>query len=80
MGSTVIALNGPEETSARTIDQFQKLALSVGFLVWMGIVIAVALFLIFVAAPRWGKTNMLVYVRPLSLLLLSSILVPASER
>lgn len=36
VGSTVIALNGPEQHAAGEIKEFQKLFLSVGFLVWAG--------------------------------------------
>jgi hypothetical protein len=44
--------------------QFEKLFLAPGFLVFASIIVVSALLLIFVAAPRWGKTNMLVYVSP----------------
>lgn len=59
----IVALNGPEEDTARTIAEFQKLALAPGFLVWLGLTVGTALFLIFVVGPRWGQKNMLVYVR-----------------
>ncbi|KAJ6526961.1 magnesium transporter NIPA-domain-containing protein [Mycena vulgaris] len=62
LGSVIIALNGPSEASVGHIVEFQKLFLSVGFLVYAGILIAAALGIIFFAAPRWGKTSMLWYI------------------
>ncbi|KAJ6507436.1 magnesium transporter NIPA-domain-containing protein [Mycena vitilis] len=62
LGSVIIALNGPSEASVGQILDFQKLFLSVGFLVYAGILIATALGIIFFAAPRWGKKSMLWYI------------------
>ncbi|KAI5474543.1 tubulin beta-1 chain [Pseudohyphozyma bogoriensis] len=62
IGATIIALNGPQEQSTSTIPEFQKLFLSVGFLVYGSIVIAVSLGMIFFVAPKYGKTHMLVYI------------------
>lgn len=36
VGSTVIALNGPSQHAAGQIKEFQKMFVSVGFLVWAG--------------------------------------------
>ncbi|PWN33794.1 DUF803-domain-containing protein, partial [Meira miltonrushii] len=68
VGSTVIALNGPEQHAAGEIQQFQKMFVSVGFLVWGGICIAASLGLIFFVAPRYGKKYMLVYISVCSLI------------
>lgn len=68
VGSTVIALNGPEQHAAGEIQKFQKMFLSVGFLVWGGICIAASLILIFFVAPRYGKQYMLVYISVCSLI------------
>jgi magnesium transporter len=68
VGSTVIALNGPEQHAAGEIKEFQKMFLSVGFLVWGGICIAASLGLIFFVAPRFGKKYMLVYISVCSLI------------
>ncbi|KAJ7140944.1 magnesium transporter NIPA-domain-containing protein [Mycena epipterygia] len=62
LGSVIIALNGPSEASVGQIVEFQALFLSVGFLVYAGILIAAALGIIFFAAPRWGKKSMLWYI------------------
>ncbi|KAJ7502555.1 magnesium transporter NIPA-domain-containing protein [Mycena galericulata] len=62
LGSVIIALNGPTEASVGQIVQFQALFLSVGFLIYAGILITAALVIIFFAAPRWGKKSMLWYI------------------
>ncbi|KAJ7249276.1 magnesium transporter NIPA-domain-containing protein [Mycena rebaudengoi] len=62
LGSVIIALNGPSEASVGQIKEFQKLFLSVGFLIYGGILITAALGIIFFAAPRWGKKSMLWYI------------------
>ncbi|KAI9496416.1 magnesium transporter NIPA-domain-containing protein [Zychaea mexicana] len=63
VGSIVIVLHAPEEAAEDTsIETFKELVLSVGFLVYASLLILVALGLIFFAAPRWGKKNMLVYI------------------
>ncbi|KAJ7090872.1 magnesium transporter NIPA-domain-containing protein [Mycena belliarum] len=68
LGSVIIALNGPSEAAVGQILDFQKLFLSVGFLVYAGILIVAALVIIFYAAPRWGKTSMLWYIMVCSMI------------
>lgn len=68
LGATVIALNAPQEQAVSTISEFKKLFLAPGFLVFASFIIITALLLIFVAAPRWGKTNMFVYISVCSLI------------
>ncbi|KAJ7910948.1 magnesium transporter NIPA-domain-containing protein [Mycena leptocephala] len=62
LGSVIIALNGPTEASVGQIEDFKKLFLSIGFLIYAGILITAALVIIFFAAPRWGKQSMLWYI------------------
>lgn len=62
LGATIIALNGPQEQTTSTIPEFQKLFLSPGFLVYGSLAILTSLGLIFFVAPKYGKTNMLVYI------------------
>jgi hypothetical protein len=68
IGSTVLALNAPEEQSVTTIAAFKHLFLSVGFLVWASILIVISLVIVFWAAPKWGKTHMLPYISVCSLI------------
>jgi len=62
LGATIIAVNGPKDQAVSTIPEFEKLFLAPGFLVFASIIVVSSLLLIFVAAPRWGKNNMLVYI------------------
>ncbi|KAJ7785451.1 magnesium transporter NIPA-domain-containing protein [Mycena olivaceomarginata] len=62
LGSVIIALNGPSEASVGQILDFQKLFLSIGFLIYAGVLITAALVIVFYAAPRWGKKSMLWYI------------------
>ncbi|KAI8382290.1 magnesium transporter NIPA-domain-containing protein [Blakeslea trispora] len=63
LGAIIIVLHAPEQSSADTsIEAFKHLVLSIGFLIYAGIAISIALVLIFFCGPRWGKKNMLVYI------------------
>ncbi|KAF7321615.1 DUF803-domain-containing protein [Mycena kentingensis (nom. inval.)] len=62
LGSVIIALNGPSEETVGQITEFQKLFISVGFLIYAGILIVASLIIVFYAAPRWGKKSMLWYI------------------
>ncbi|KAI8376302.1 magnesium transporter NIPA-domain-containing protein [Radiomyces spectabilis] len=69
VGAVVIVLHAPEQSASDTsIDTFQHLVLSVGFLVYAGIVTLISLALVLYCGPRWGKTNMLVYISICSLI------------
>ncbi|KLO15377.1 DUF803-domain-containing protein [Schizopora paradoxa] len=62
IGSTIIALNGPQEASVGQITEFQKLFLAPGFLVYIGVLISASLVIIFYFAPKHGKKSMLWYI------------------
>ncbi|EIW72155.1 hypothetical protein TREMEDRAFT_26107 [Tremella mesenterica DSM 1558] len=68
IGATILALNAPEQQSVTTIEGFKHLFLSVGFLVWAGVLSATSLVLVFYAAPRWGKKTMIIYIAICSLI------------
>ncbi|KAM0748503.1 DUF803-domain-containing protein [Meredithblackwellia eburnea MCA 4105] len=68
LGATIVALNGPQESTVNTIPAFQKLFLSPGFLVYGSLVIVASLILAFYVAPKYGKSNMLVYISICSLI------------
>ena len=63
----IIALNGPQEQSASTIPDFQRLFLSLGFIIFGSFIILSALIVIFFFAPKHGKKNMLWYILVCSL-------------
>jgi hypothetical protein len=52
VGSVIIALNGPKESTVGQIREFEKLFVSVGFLVYGGVIIAVSIGIIFFVAPK----------------------------
>ncbi|OZJ02854.1 hypothetical protein BZG36_03234, partial [Bifiguratus adelaidae] len=69
IGAVVIVLNAPQQQASDSkISTFEKLALAPGFLFYVAFAVVVSLLLAFVAAPRWGKTNMLVYISICSLI------------
>ncbi|KAJ6015007.1 hypothetical protein N7540_009598 [Penicillium herquei] len=62
VGSVVIALNAPTQSSVSNIQEMQHYVLSPGFLVYAGLIIIGALFAAFWAGPRYGKQSMFVYL------------------
>jgi len=68
LGSTIIALNAPAEQSIGQITEFQHLFLAPGFLVYIGILFAIALSVIFWFGPKYGDKNMLWFISVCSLI------------
>ncbi|KAK0553648.1 hypothetical protein OC846_000478 [Tilletia horrida] len=68
VGSVIIAMNGPEQHASGDIKVFERMFLSIGFLIWLGGCIVASLVLAFVVAPKYGKKNMLVYIGICSLI------------
>ncbi|KAF9373481.1 hypothetical protein CPB97_000516 [Podila verticillata] len=68
VGATIIVLHAPEQTSVKTIQEFQHYMIQPIFLTWMFIVIVASLLLVFKAGPRWGKQYMMVYIGVCSLI------------
>ncbi|KAG8640760.1 hypothetical protein MANES_13G079200v8 [Manihot esculenta] len=62
VGSTVIVLHAPEEQSINSVEQIWELAIQPAFLLYTASVVAVALVLILYCAPRYGQTNILIYI------------------
>jgi len=62
IGSTIIALNGPQEASVGEIVAFQHLFLSPFFLVYMILLILGSLSIIVYFGPKHGKNNMIWYL------------------
>ena len=59
LGSSILALNGPEEQSVDTIVDFRKLFVTPWFLSYAGVIVVVAIFLAVWVAPRYGRKSML---------------------
>ncbi|KAI0095054.1 magnesium transporter NIPA-domain-containing protein [Irpex rosettiformis] len=68
LGSSILALNGPEEQSVTTIKEFRDLFVTPWFLTYGGGVIAISVFLAVWVAPRYGRKSMLPYIGICSLI------------
>ncbi|KAG9244893.1 magnesium transporter NIPA-domain-containing protein [Calycina marina] len=68
VGSVVIVMNAPEESSVATIQEMQHYVIAPGFLSYAGVLILGCLFLGFWVGPRYGKKSMLVYLSICSLI------------
>ncbi|EFX05289.1 duf803 domain protein membrane protein [Grosmannia clavigera kw1407] len=62
VGSVVIVMNAPEESSVSTIQEMQHYVIAPGFLSYAGVIIVGSVATAIWAGPRWGKKNMLVYI------------------
>jgi len=68
IGSVVIVMNAPSESSAATIQEMQHFVIAPGFLSYAGVIIVGCTFLALWAGPRYGKKTMLVYLSICSLI------------
>ncbi|KAF3767259.1 DUF803-domain-containing protein, partial [Cryphonectria parasitica EP155] len=62
VGSVVIVMNAPEESSVADIQEMQHYVIQPGFLSYAGVIIVGAAVTAFWAGPKYGKKNMLVYI------------------
>ncbi|XP_021679902.1 probable magnesium transporter NIPA6 isoform X2 [Hevea brasiliensis] len=62
VGSTVIVLHAPEEQSINSVEEIWELAIQPAFLLYTASVVAVAFVLILYCAPRYGQTNIIIYI------------------
>lgn len=62
VGSVIIVLNAPEESSVATIQELQKFVVTPGFLSYIGVIIVGSAFVALWVAPRYGKKNMFPYI------------------
>lgn len=68
VGSVVIVINAPEQSSVSTIQDMKYFILSPGFLSYAGVVIIGCVSIIIWIAPKYGQTSMLVYISVCSLI------------
>ncbi|KAL9118363.1 MAG: hypothetical protein Q9187_005096 [Circinaria calcarea] len=68
VGSVVIVMNAPAQSSAATIQEMKHYVIAPGFLSFAGVVILACLFIALWAGPRYGKKSMLVYLSICSLI------------
>ncbi|MBA0652421.1 hypothetical protein Goklo_019684 [Gossypium klotzschianum] len=62
VGSTIIVLHAPEERSISSVEEIWEFATQPAFLLYTASAIATALVLILYCAPRYGQTNIIVYI------------------
>ncbi|XP_074557102.1 putative magnesium transporter NIPA6 isoform X2 [Curcuma longa] len=62
VGSTVIVLHAPQEKTPNSVEQIWDLATQPAFLLYTASAVAVSLVLILHCAPRFGQTNVMVYL------------------
>lgn len=68
VGSIVIVMNAPSQSSAADIQAMRHYVAAPGFLVYAGIVIIGCTFVALWVGPRYGKKSMLVYLTICSLI------------
>lgn len=68
IGSVVIVMNAPSESSVATIQDMKDFVLAPSFLSYAGVIILACTFIAFWAGPRYGKRSMLVYLSICSLI------------
>ncbi|KAD0650524.1 hypothetical protein E3N88_43932 [Mikania micrantha] len=62
VGSTVIVLHAPAEHSLSSVEEIWDLATQPAFLLYAASAIALVLVLVLYCEPRFGHTNMMVYI------------------
>ncbi|XP_061473467.1 magnesium transporter NIPA4 [Rhineura floridana] len=62
VGSTVLVIHAPEEEEVTTLDEMFSKLKEPGFLAYASILLVACLVLIFFLAPRYGQTNILIYL------------------
>lgn len=68
VGSVVIVINAPEQSSVSTIQDMKGFILSPGFLSYAGVIIIGCISIIVWVAPKYGHQSMLVYISVCSLI------------
>ena len=68
VGSIVIVVNAPVQSSVATIQDMKHFVVAPGFLVYAGIIIVGCVAVALWVAPRYGKKSMLVYLTICSLI------------
>jgi drug/metabolite transporter (DMT)-like permease len=68
VGSVVIALNAPAQSSVASIQDMKKWVITPGFLSYAGVIIITCAFIAFYFGPKYGKKSMMVYLTVCSLI------------
>jgi hypothetical protein len=62
VGSVVIVMNAPQESSVATIQEMQDFVIHPGFLAYAGVILVGAAVVAIWLGPKYGNKNMLVYI------------------
>ncbi|KAK2788240.1 hypothetical protein FQN52_006780 [Onygenales sp. PD_12] len=68
IGSVVIAMNAPTQSSVANIQDMQHFVITPGFLTYAGVIIVACTFIALWAGPRYGNKSMFVYISICSLI------------
>lgn len=68
IGSVVIAVNAPEQSSVARIQDMKKWVIAPGFLSYAGVIIVTCVFIALYLGPKYGKKTMMVYITICSLI------------
>lgn len=68
IGSVVIAMNAPQQSSVNDIQEMQHFVIAPGFLSYAGVIIVGCAITAIWAGPRYGKRSMFVYISICSLI------------
>ncbi|KAG5727473.1 Magnesium transporter NIPA2 [Termitomyces sp. T112] len=67
IGSLIIVLHAPEDKDIQTVDEYLTYVLRPGFLLYCLTVLVFTLIMIYAVAPRYGRSNPLIYISICSL-------------
>ncbi|MBN3315135.1 NIPA2 protein, partial [Atractosteus spatula] len=68
LGSTMMVIHSPQDEEVKSLQEMGEKLQSPGFLAFATILIVISLVLIFAVAPKWGQSNILVYISICSLI------------
>ncbi|KAL6710458.1 hypothetical protein ACN47E_008506 [Coniothyrium glycines] len=68
IGSVVIAVNAPEQSSVARIQDMKKWVIAPGFLSYAGVIIVASIVIALWLGPKYGKKTMMVYITICSLI------------
>ncbi|KAG8547817.1 hypothetical protein GDO81_027432 [Engystomops pustulosus] len=68
LGSTVLVIHSPEEQEVTTLEDMTTKLKDPGFIVYISVLFICCLVLVFILSPRYGHTNILIYLAICALL------------
>ncbi|KAF1945861.1 DUF803-domain-containing protein [Clathrospora elynae] len=68
IGSVVIAVNAPEQSSVARIQDMQRWVITPGFLSYAGVIIVASIVIALYFGPKYGRKTMMVYITICSLI------------